>query len=280
MRDFYTRAMTLLSWRRIWGLGLTALGLLGQAIHWGWVAADYLGRMDVFWRVVETMGGTPAMIAALISSWQFSLVLIVLGLGYTVFVGEPEKGTQRHHWWPYIAASVFFICLAAMGSVAIYGAVELALRRAYDEGRTGVSRGTPDESSPSRPQKPLFSNNSRDLTPDQIRILLVEFSKITEAVKAVPILTVNLDNETYNLYRQFSDVFQRAGINAGYAGAAVPFGLDDIGFSIRVPNANNVPISAERLIEAFEVANIHLRISEWTNMSQEFVLFIGPRPIL
>jgi phage terminase large subunit len=66
--------------------------------------------------------------------------------------------------------------------------------------------------------------------------------------------------------------------NPNYSGAAIPFGIDDVGLSIRVPHAK-VPVGAEKLIEALEVANIHPRISEWPNMPGDFALFIGPRPI-
>ena len=61
------RAASLLSLRRIWGPALTILGVIQQLGHWGWYSLDILSRLDVFWRVVETMGGTPAMIASIVT---------------------------------------------------------------------------------------------------------------------------------------------------------------------------------------------------------------------
>jgi hypothetical protein len=86
--------------RRIWGPALTILGLIVQAAHWAGRSLEILGRLDVLWRIVETMGGNRAIVARIISSWQFGLGLIVAGVGYTVFLGEPEKGHNGTHGGP------------------------------------------------------------------------------------------------------------------------------------------------------------------------------------
>ena len=270
------RAGAIFSFRRIWGLGLTLVGLLAQAGQWGWLSLDIFSRLDILWRVVETMGGSPAMIAFVISSWEFSFALIALGVGYTVFVGEPEKHTQRHAWWPYVAASVFFVCLATMASVAIYGAYELQLRRAYDQGRSGIPRSnTPDVPRPD--QIPAYSAN-RQLTPDQIRILSIEFSKLNGVLSNISIRIPVNDNEAWAYRRQFQDILVRAGIT-NEEGIQAPRGLDDVGLIINVPNSNHIAPSAQKLIEALEVANIHPLVKELPGMSQDFVWFIAPRPL-
>jgi hypothetical protein len=276
------RLASLFSFRRIWGPALTVLGLVGQAMHWGWQSLDILGRLDVFWRVVETMGGSPAMIASIISSWQFSLALIVVGIGYTVFVGEPESGTQRHAWWPYVAASVFFICVAAMGTVAIYGAIELYIRHEIATGVAGLPRGTPDIGNPSRPQTPLTVDNWGALTPDQSRILLQELPKIALSPPIVMFSTMPNDNTGYALWRQFNQIFERCGINTPRIDQ-LPHSPKDEGLMLEVRDPNNVPATAEKLREAFDVANISLPVvslpDHLVSTDVEFVVFIGPPPI-
>jgi hypothetical protein len=128
---------------------LTILGLALQAARLGWVSLDVLGRLDVLWRIVESMGGSPALIVSIISSWQFGFALIVAGLTYTIFVGEPKAGVQRHPALPYIAGSVFAVCVTLLASFAIYGEYELQLRKAYAAGASGIPRDT----SPAKPQK-------------------------------------------------------------------------------------------------------------------------------
>jgi hypothetical protein len=276
------RLKSLFSSRRIWGPALTILGLIGQAAHWGWQSLDALGRLDVLWRVVETMGGTPAMIASVIASWQFSLALIIIGVGYTVFVGEPESGTQRHVWWPYLAASVFFICVAAMATVAIYGAMELYIRREIATGIAGLPRGSPDASNPNRPQTPLTVDNWGSLTPDQSRILLQELSKLTFPNSTVMFSTVPNDNAGYGFWRQFNQIFARNGVNATRMDQ-FPRGPKEEGLMLEVRDVNNIPVSAEKLREAFDVANISLSVIAMPNgivsPGIEFVVFIGPAPI-
>ena len=42
------------------------------------------------------MGGDPEMIASVVTSPWFSAALVVSGVGYLVFVGEPQKGAVAH----------------------------------------------------------------------------------------------------------------------------------------------------------------------------------------
>jgi hypothetical protein len=278
------RLASLFSFRRIWGPALTILGLIGQAVHWGWQSLDTLGRLDVFWRVVETMGGSPAMIAAIISSWQFSLALIAVGIGYTVFVGEPEIGTQRHAWWPYVAASIFFICVTAMGIVAIYGATELYIRREIATGIAGLPRGAPDVGNPSRPQTPLYADNYGVITPDQSRILLVELPKLKEILPVVKFMRMRDDNDAWAYWSRFHDLFSRSGIDSPLIGDQTPQGPEQEGLMIEVRDPPNLPPSAQKLVEAFEIANIRLKpvklpTNFMTDPNTPFLIFVGPRPI-
>jgi len=277
---FLRRASSLLSWRRIFGPIITVFGLFLSAIHWGWIAADIFGRLDVVWRVVEAMGGTPAMIATLLSSWWFSLALIIGGVAYTVFVGEPEKGTQRHHWWPYAAGAFLILWLTAIGGVFAYGWFELKMRQAYDQGVAGVPRAAPGEANPSRPQTPFATNNWGTITPDQMRILVQELPKLP--LKNVQFFLVAGNNTSYSYWHQFNDVFQRSGIGAPLSGNQLPRGPQEEGLMLEVHDKNNIPESAQKLLEVFEIANIKINVIDAPSGilgTQDFAVFIGPAPI-
>lgn len=270
----------MLSWRRIWGLAITALGLLTQAIHWGWFSLDILGRLDVLWRVVETMGGTPAHIASIISSWQFSLALIVVGLTYTVFVGEPKAGVQRHPWWPYIAASVFFFSFAIMATVAIYGEYELQLRKAYAAGASGIPRDiSPADPKSGSNQQPIYSDAPRYLTPDQQRVLIAEGGKFHTELSGFQITFLETDMETFSYASALNTTFARAAIHTRGV-SPQPLGEPGReGIMIEVPDRNNPSESASKLQQLLLIADIQAPFVQTISDFKEVpvVLFIGPR---
>jgi len=242
---------------------------------------DVLGRVDVLWRIVETMGGTTAMVASIVLSSWFSLGLIVVGVAYTVFVGEPKTGTQRHVWWPYAAAIIFFLCVTTMAAVAIYGAYELQLRKAYADGAAGVPRNTPANAQ-SRPQTPLYQEGYGGLTSDQSRILLVELPKIKTLVPAVYFTMMQNDFGANNFILQFEDLFRRSGFTNLQRGNQTPRGPDEEGLMIAVHDRNNIPVAAQKVMEAFEIADIPykvIRIADGTSPDIQFSIFVGPRPI-
>ena len=227
------------------------------------------------------MGGTPAMIATALSSWWFSLALIVGGVAYTVFVGEPEKATQRHHWWPYAAGAFLILWLTAIGGVFAYGWFELKMRQAYDQGMAGAPRGAPGEANPNRPQTPFAAENWGIITPDQMRILIQEFPKLP--VKYVDFYLTPNDNNTWQYWHQFNDVFQRSGISAPLAGNQIPRGPQEEGLMLEVPDKNNISDSAQKLLQAFVIANVNIQVIEapknFLRPNVDFAIFIGPPPI-
>ncbi len=84
---------------------------------------------------VKEMGGDPALFASIASSWITSAGLIVAGMAYVVFVGEPKEGTLRHPWLPVIGWSVFGTCAVAL-SLLIGGVYVEGLRlEAYSNGQ-------------------------------------------------------------------------------------------------------------------------------------------------
>jgi hypothetical protein len=147
------------STRKLAGYAISALGLLWEIGDWG-------GRLDFFVRVAESMGATPAMIATAITSPWTGIVLIVTGITYVVFVGEPEKGVQRHPWWPYVGWTIFAVSLISLVYIVGRGALEICVRQEAEKIALGIPRGTPDENRPNRQQLPLTVPGN-DLQPEQ-----------------------------------------------------------------------------------------------------------------
>jgi hypothetical protein len=221
------------------------------------------------------------MVASLISSSFFSFGLIVAGVAYTIFVGEPKSGTQRHAWWPYVAASVFAVCFAMMGSVALYGAYELQLRKAYAAGAAGLPRND-YPANPSRPQTPLYAEGYGELKSDQIRILLGELPKLRDMIPIVYLAWTPNDFPAYGLLNQFEDVFRRSGYTNIQRVSENPNGPDEVGLMIAVHDPNNIPHPAQKIMEAFEVADMRYKIitlPKGTAPDIQFYIFAGPRPI-
>jgi hypothetical protein len=276
------RAISLLHWRKVWGLALTALGLLGQLIHFGWLSLDVLGRLDVFWHVVESMGGSPALIASIVSSWKFSVGLIVAGLLYLIFVGEPKAGVKRHPSLPYLAASVFFICLFTMATVAIYGWYELQQRAAYAAGASGIPRN----SSPANPrsesnQRSIYSDAPRSLTPDQQRVLIAEGGRLHDELSRITITYLATDMEAFSYASSLNTTFARAAIETGNV-SPQPLGEPGReGIMIEVPDKNAPTPTGLRLRELLLIADIQ---APFVNSLPQFgstpaILFVGPRPL-
>jgi hypothetical protein len=283
LRPSLARFLSLFSFRRIWGPAITLLGLTIQAARFGWLSLDILGRLDVLWRIVESMGGSVALVVSIISSWEFGLALIVVGVTYTVFVGEPQAGVQRHPALPYVAASVFAICAALLGGFAIYGEYEAQLRKAYAEGASGIPRN----SSPANPrsegnQRPLYSDSPRSLTPDQQRLLIAEGGRLHNELSGLPITYLDTDMEAYGYASSFNSTFARAAIQTGGVSGQELGEPDREGIMIEVPDKNSPPAAALKLQELLLVADIQAPI---VNTLPRFAairpltLFVGPRPL-
>ena len=96
-------------------------------------AALYEERIREAFHIVRDMGAEPeAIVSALESPW-FSAALVIAGVGYLIFVGEPREGVQRHPWWPYVGWSVFAFCLTAIVLVPTVGAIEIYLNREVNQ---------------------------------------------------------------------------------------------------------------------------------------------------
>lgn len=236
-----------------------------------------------FWiDIAKHSGGFFAVIAAAISNPFFTPVLAVATVIYLIVVGQPKNFVQRHPAWAVLGWSVFFVCTCAVAVTTISGFFELKLREAHDQGAAGIPRNTPDVNSPTRPQAPLYTDNWGAITPDQSRILLQELPKLKAVLPNMRFSSVPNDNEGYSLWRQFDQLFKRSGIDAPRIDQN-PRGPEEEGFMLAVRDPNNIPFTAQKLREAFAIANIPMKIivlPDGLVLPQiEFVVFIGPHPI-
>jgi hypothetical protein len=86
---------------------------------------DWKARLDFWLAAAREAGGYAGAAAAMIGSPYFSLGLAVAGVLWLIFVGEPRKGVQRHHWLPYLGWGLFVVCLTAIVLTAGWGAINI-----------------------------------------------------------------------------------------------------------------------------------------------------------
>ncbi|MCG2633004.1 hypothetical protein L6654_41305 [Bradyrhizobium sp. WYCCWR 13023] len=159
------------------------------------------------------MGGSTALVISVLSSWEFSLALIIIGVAYTIFVGKPRAGVQRHPALPYLAGSGFVVCLVLLAGLAIYGEYELQLRKAYADEASGIPR----DASPANPltptnQRPLYAETPRFLTPDQQRILIAEGARVRSKLGSVLVSFLQTDTESQQYAIALNATLGRAAI--------------------------------------------------------------------
>jgi hypothetical protein len=90
---------------------------------------DWKSRYDFWLTAAKSLGGAPGMIASIIGSAYFGPTAGVIAAAYIIFIGEPKKNTQRHHWWPYIGWSVFGALVTVMVVTGIVGYVEIYIKQ-------------------------------------------------------------------------------------------------------------------------------------------------------
>ena len=105
-QDFSARLRRTFNRRRLPGWVYFVLGAIIQVPDWSSRAA--------FWRDTADHFGIVGMIPFAFGSLYFGPALMVIGIGYVMLVGEPNKGVLRAHWWPYVGwttASVLFVAV-------------------------------------------------------------------------------------------------------------------------------------------------------------------------
>lgn len=267
------RFVSLFSWRRLPGL---LLGLLGIV----WRLADYFGRLDVLVRVAEGLGGTPPMLVSAILSPWFSVALVLGGAAYIVFIGEPQRGVQRHPWWPYIGWITFGLCLTTMIVFLVAGATEFYIRREIAKGIAGIPRETPSNITSPGNQRPLVGA-PRALTPDQQRLIYLQAARMKDELPALIIAYTQSDNESLQYANQLQRILIRAGIQVDLA-VQFPRGPEEDGVMIAVQDPSSPNKTAQRLRTILEVAEIQTKFIRTAPAfgPNPIMLFIGPLPLL
>jgi hypothetical protein len=242
---------------------------------------DNYSRFGFWADTAKAMGGYIAVAATVVASPFFGPTVLVFGLLWVLFVGEPSRGVQRHHWLRYVGWSIASICIAAVAITAVSGWFELKLRQVYAEGAAGIPRNTPGIGNPNRSQSPLFKG-SYELTADQIRILLQEFPKLKTFIPAFYFSRMPGDYTSNQIFQQFQDALSRSGFASLQGLPQTPRDPQEEGLMIAVHDPNNIPLSAQKFREALEVADIHpqiIRVIDGTSPGIDFVFFVGPKPI-
>jgi hypothetical protein len=163
-----------------------------------------------------------------------------------------------------------------------YGWLELSLRRAYDQGRSGIARDTPSDNTPTHPQHPI-QRTSRNLEPDQIRILDRELPNLKPYASVIHMASTLNDNESWDVTRQYSNELVRSGVRPDEF-QLTPRGTDDRGLLILVPSINKIPQPASRLQQALTIADIYATAVQGDegffkdHPDINFVFFVAPAP--
>jgi hypothetical protein len=97
---------------------------------WAWIALaivrevpDWFHRADFWSATAARLEGKLGVLPSIVGSPYFSIGMIMIGLSYIIFVGEPKKDVQPRPWWPYIGWISFGILALAILVVAEAGVV-------------------------------------------------------------------------------------------------------------------------------------------------------------
>jgi len=241
---------------------------------------DFDSRIRFWLETTRYMGGYLGTMAAVLASPYFAPGLAGVAVLYLLFVGEPKKGVQRHVFWPYAAWIVLALCVSVLAITAGWGAIEIYVRQEGNKIALGIPRGAPGEPAP-RSQVPLYDNDFWGLTTDQLKILLIELPKLKPYVKTIWPSSASTDNQAQAFIGPLQQILDRGGFSFGTITES-PRDPSEEGLMLAVPDPNSLSFGAQKVREAFEVANILLRpiaIPESLKQDRDFIIFIGPRPI-
>jgi len=199
-------------------------------------------------------------------------------VSYVIFVGEPEKGIQRHHWWPYVGWLIFAASFVTIVAVTGYGAIEFYIRQEIAKGTAGIPRN--EVGSPARPQAPLIATDQH-LMPDQERILLQELPRLRSLITRIQVAQSANDPPAFGVTDQYMRLFTRSGVSPQKI-FIDPRGPEDQGILILVADKSKPPKSVENASANIGDSNVHPRVVQWTpNIipPDGFVFFVAPAPI-
>ena len=175
------------------GISLLSRLLLGQVKLPTWsffVLAIIVGLPDwnsrfQFWlQAAKFSGGIPGALATALL-WPYAAVVIA-GLGLLSLAAFEVRDRKLAASAISVAFAWFslVVCAIAIGSTAVYGYVQIYIKREIAAGMAGLPRNASSLTDPNRPQKPLYSA-SRILLPDQQRVLLDVLPKLKPLLNSV-----------------------------------------------------------------------------------------------
>jgi len=270
MTIFHNLYSLVFNLRKLPGWTLIVLGL-------GWKALDILGRIDVFLKVADSVGGTPALITSVLTSIWTSIVLVAMGTAYLIFVGEPQKGVQRQPWWPYVGYTIALIFFGFAATMVGYGALELYIRKEIAKGVSGLPRDTP-----ANPQnesgKPLYGA-PRALTENQKRLLIAELAKVRSELPSISITYLDGDMEAFAYADEIRRCFSRSAVFVPPLRQAQMGEPDWNGLLLEVPDANQPSAKAKTLQQTLLLIDIYAKFVSYPLNTGEAHIFVGPRVI-
>jgi hypothetical protein len=276
-----------------WWRERISAALLGQFQLPGWLllliaivigVPDWHSRYEFWLSTALSVGNHISVVAAILLWPYFSPMLATVAILYLVGVSRFQNRVMRH---PAVAIAAWIcvgLCLVAIVLTAGLGATEIYIRREVAKGIAGLPRGTPDEAAPGRPQSSPYISNWGAFQPDQIRILLVEVPRLKPILPSTVWITVAPAGDTGSYASQFQEILVRSGIQPGLR-SQNPRGPEEEGLMLAVRDLDNITTAAQKVREAFEIANIHLKLVRLSDdMKQadsalEFAVFVGPRPV-
>lgn len=95
---------------------------------------DWKGRIDFWLDAAKDAGGYAGGAAAVIGSPYFSLGLAGIGVLWLAFVGEPQRGVQRHPALPYLGWGLAGLCFTAIVLTMGWGATQAYIQAAVVRG--------------------------------------------------------------------------------------------------------------------------------------------------
>lgn len=94
---------------------------------------DWKSRLDFWLEAARRAGDYTSGAAAMIGSPYFGIGLVAAGISWLIFVGEPQRGVQRHNWLPYLGWSIVALCFTAIVVTSGWGAIQIYTNEKVEE---------------------------------------------------------------------------------------------------------------------------------------------------
>ncbi len=275
------RLMPFVSGLLVGQVKLPALPFLVLAIVIG--VPDWNSRYQFWLQAAKSSGGLFGTVATLLLLPGASAAIAVIGLLLVVAFEVRDRRLARSGPSVAFAWASLVACVAAVGCTAIYGYVQVYIKREIAAGIAGLPRGVPNLADPSRAQRPLTTAN-RFLMPDQQRILLEVLPKLKPLLPSIAFVYDQSDYEPLPVMQSYQKVFARSGIFTTVM-QRQPAGPEDTGIRIVVGDLRHVDEAAQELKRDLELADVLTTFEQWAATPQPqanvpLAIHIAPAPLL